>query len=382
MIYHIFHIQLPLIMLGIKTLGNITALYRNEQMKRKQMIQMAIENSYNMLTIQTFIDATGFQLVGTLPFNTMWNSFRRNIPIYITDDLIKAFGYSGTLYKQKQSIFKLVEKYKIQTIRLSNEEYAEFSHTPQDAPNNENQVSHTLQGRPNDSQIDFKELYPSITKAQLKSKPTHVLIMPRDLKKLLLVVNTENGNLVREYMIALDELFELYMCYQDEYKSRQLAIKDTKIDELISEMKQQTTLLTEIRTEQDEQTEMIDELTDKVDRATDERAPRANSYGSFILLQLNDPESYFHFYAIRAEQKRALRARDRIIGKHADATTAIKIDYQPNAMNLFTLIKENLGKKGNKLVEENGNYMALSLNYTANMFIADVRRIEASKKSV
>lgn len=124
------------------------------------------------------------------------------------------------------------------------------------------------------------------------------------------------------------------------------------------------------------------ELTDKIDRATDERAPRANSYGSFLLLQLNDPESYFQFYVIRAERKRAIKARDRIVSKHINATTAIEIDYQPNAMNLFTLIKEDLGKKGRKLIEENGNYITLSRNYNIDTFLSDVRHIEVSKKSV
>jgi hypothetical protein len=361
---------------NIKTLGNIATLYQTEQTRRKQMIQLALESGYNMLTIQAFICATKYKLTDALPFDMMWHSFRQNIPIYMNDTIIKAFGYSGTLFNQKKSILKLVEKYNIPTIQLSNDDYAEFSHYPEPMPN----IC---------DQLNLTELYPPLTKTQLKSKPTHVLMMPRDLKKLLLVVNTDNGNLVREYMISLDELFELYMSYQDEYKSKQLSIKDEKIDTLIADMKQQTQLmteqtqlLTELRTEQEEQTEMIDELTTKIDRATDERAPRATSHGSFILLQLNDPTSHYHFYVIRAERNRALKARTKILDKHVRATTAVEFGYQPNAMNLFTLIKEDLGKKGRKLVEENGNYITLTRNYSIATFLDDVRHIKASKKTV
>ncbi len=81
--------------------------------------------------------------------------------------------------------------------------------------------------------------------------------MPNDLKKLLLV-NTKNGNMVRDYMIALDELFSLYSKYQREYEKNMRMILSRTNDELTKKIDKQTSKL-------DEQTAIIQNQSRKID---------------------------------------------------------------------------------------------------------------------
>jgi hypothetical protein len=119
------------------------------------------------------------------------------------------FGYSGPLYKQKDNIIKLTVKYNIRIIKYKNDEYQIFL-------NNCDMVV---------DDVDFSQLYPPITRTQLKSKPTHILIMPQDLKKLFYVVDTKNGNMLREFFVKFDELLIIYSDYCVAYNNEHQPIK-------------------------------------------------------------------------------------------------------------------------------------------------------------
>ena len=360
-------------------------LFENGKKTRENMIQTALKSSYTMLSIERFIEVTGFKLNNILPFNLMWNSFRDNIPIYVTNGLIKVFGYKGEIKTQKFAMMKLVKKYNIPVIQLNNEEYTSFVGHLEYAPNNSSDQE--------ESKVSLIEgFYPLITKEQLKSKPLHTLIMPKDLKKLWLVVNTSNGDMIRDYVISLDELFNLYLEYQSNYKSSQMAIKDTKIDELnnkieklienselqIQKLNDQDLLLKEMKEENEVQTEILDDMSSKLDKATDERAPRpksANKCEQFLLIKLKG-SAYWRYYVIRAQCASAEKSRIKIMEKYPGSTLELKIEYQPNAGNLYTLIKEQTQ------IKSSGNYIRLRDGYTNEQFITDITKINEERKEV
>ncbi len=184
-------------------------LFENGKKTREEMIQAALKTSHTMLTIKQFIEVAEFKLDDVLPFDLMWNSFRDNIPIYVTNDLIRVFGYKGSFSDQKKNIMNLVKKYNIPVIQLNNNEYKDFL---------ENLV--------------IKDFYPLITKEQLKSKPLHLLISLKDFKLLLMVVNTINGHFVRKYYLNLEELFQKYLLYQCEFYKKSYYLEVKKIYEL------------------------------------------------------------------------------------------------------------------------------------------------------
>jgi hypothetical protein len=51
-------------------------------------------------------------------------------------------------------------------------------------------------------------------------------------------------------------------------------------------------------------------------------------------------------------------------------------------MNLFSIIRDELGKDGRKVVVVLGNYISMTQNYTQDMFVAEVRQIELNKKII
>jgi hypothetical protein len=223
-------------------------------------------------------------------------------------------------------------------------------------------------------------------------------MMSRDLNKLMMVVNTPKGDIMREFCQTLTELFDLYVSYQFQYQSQQVTIKDKRIDELMCEMKNQTNMI-------ENQTRKIDDLHDlneemhgnlevssdqvkkiaaKLDVATDERAPKTKSiikHGKFMLLRLNDPESDWSYYAIRAQPAAAKVRLETVQGNFPDLTIDIQIEYQPNAINLFNLIKEKIAVRDGK-IEYKGNYISLLGAYTHEQFLADIYAMDEAEKSV
>lgn len=74
-------------------------------------------------------------------------------------------------------------------------------------------------------------------------------------------------------------------------------------------------------------------------------------------------------------------AYNNIKEKYPECIIKLRIEYQPNAVNLFNLIKEELRNK-RKTIKVVYNYIKLCLNYTDEAFIADVKKINTSKKEV
>ena len=100
-----------------------------EQDKKENLIiKNALSASVEYLTIKEFIPYTNLD-INTLFLNKLWFSFRKNIPIYIDKSLIKLFGYSGPIFKQKQNLINLMIKYNILYNEYSNDKYKKFTYT-------------------------------------------------------------------------------------------------------------------------------------------------------------------------------------------------------------------------------------------------------------
>jgi hypothetical protein len=360
--------------------------YRTGQVNiEKDMIKKAIDASYNMLPLNSFIRVTGFHVPDIMDLNCIMQ-LKLKIPVLITEQLIRSFGYSGELRKQKECLLKLIKAHNLPFIQMSNTEYKKFTCPPEGTRNNDEKEEPDA----------LSDLYPPLVNPN--GKAVHIFMMSRDLNKLMMVVNTPKGDIMREFCQTLTELFDLYVSYQFQYQSQQVTIKDKRIDELMCEMKNQTNMI-------ENQTRKIDDLHDlneemhgnlevssdqvkkiaaKLDVATDERAPKTKSiikHGKFMLLRLNDPESDWSYYAIRAQPAAAKVRLETVQGNFPDLTIDIQIEYQPNAINLFNLIKEKIAVRDGK-IEYKGNYISLLGAYTHEQFLADIYAMDEAEKSV
>ena len=83
----------------------------------------------------------------------------------------------------------------------------------------------------------------------------------------------------------------------------------------------------------------------KLDIVVDERAPKTRDTDKrtkFKLVRLNDPRQPQDYYCVRAQAARATGQCERLVLRHPQAEVVLDFD-QPNAMNLFNLVKEKLG---------------------------------------
>lgn len=176
-------------------------------------ITKALEHS-DLLTVPEFIKYVNYP-IDTFMIDRFWASIKKNQLIYVDDDLIRWMGYnSSELYHRKMTFMKLLvdrEYYE-----YTNKEYEQFL---------ENPISP-------DGDIG---VYPPVDKSGKSNKVKHVLLPSKTLKLIMMKVNTSKGDQVREYYLSLEELFSIYVEYQNEYKllqtTAQLALKDQKLQE-------------------------------------------------------------------------------------------------------------------------------------------------------
>ena len=356
---------------------DIIDLYSKHKTKQTKLIRKALKRSDIMLTIKEFMEIIKFTLPDVLSVDLMWNTFKLNIPIYITKELVEKFGYKGEFSIQVNSLMKLVAKYNIELTKMNNSEYAEFTRRLQARRNNSPQSGEPIEfdekvdptssdkDEGNETtdedldvpevdytrELDLEELYPEITKKQLKSKPWHYLIMPNDLKKLLLVVNTEKGDMVREYVIKLDELFQIYMEYQLVFKSRISANFERLFQK--AEVRHRELIL-----HIDELNDNIESLSDRLETTANFSVPQTRNRTKterFILVELNDDdENGYEYYVIRAQRLSANVAFRKLRRKYPRCLKKLVIEYQPNSINLYNRIKERLGR----YIIYDGNYLS------------------------
>lgn len=202
----------------IKNIDDVYTYYNKQRDIKANTIKKAINASYNMLTLDEFVEVSEFKMPDIGELNCI-RQLKAGVPVLITKQMVKAFGYSGTYSDQKRNLLKLIKSHKLSYTLLTNAEYKQFmsdfeAREESDLP---------------------QDLYPVLSNV---GRSTHILMMPRDLNKLMMVVNTNKGDVMREFCQTLAELFDLYLKYQSEYKSQQLTIKDKRIDELLSNVKE------------------------------------------------------------------------------------------------------------------------------------------------
>jgi Protein of unknown function (DUF3627) len=156
--------------------------------------------------------------------------------------------------------------------------------------------------------------------------------------------------------ISLEKLIKSYTKYQLYYQRYEGAMLIIKQDELINELKEMRIEQKEMRMEQHVQTEMLENMTTKLDVATDERAPRTESitkYERFILMKLNKKASPWDYCVIGRQRSSANQALKDKREMYKQLEVVIDLDYQTNAINLFNLIKQEIGKKQNLINDIN-----------------------------
>jgi phage anti-repressor protein len=368
------------------------SLYNAEEIKdiseiKNPYIKKAFECSINNITgmpLKEFVKVLDYP-IDPFMVDNFFTNLNDDIPVYVTNELIEWCGFNGKEFKRRKDLFneilKNFEKEK-DYWTYSNKEYEEYY---------ENSMSEI-------SDIENTAVFPNPSEFRGKNKTKHLVLSVDCFKQVMMMLNTPKAKDIRLYYLALEKLIKIYakyQYYQQIFKNQILEIADREHRECIKRLdksnfrleesnKRLEAILTEMKQEQEVQTEVLDEVVDKLDKATDERAPRtrsASKQGQFLLIELNSQVSPWQYYVIRAQKGSIKQTYTKLIEKYPNCEIKLKINYQPNAVNLFNLIKEEL-RNVRKVIRVSSNYIKLASDYTKEQFIEDVKKINAEKKDL
>lgn len=297
-----------------------------------ELITLALGSSIKFLSIEEFMETIQF-VKNPVMTDYFWQVLVQKQGCHVAALLLNQLGYEGE-FKNQQTCFKRFLKRN----GIEPQELSSF-----------------------DPQLKF---YPSVQEEMKNMKPNVIanrkwlIVNPRDFKKIIMKLNTKNGDEIREYYIRMEELIKLYLEYSLYFKERQAQIELQKAKLHISSLED---MLKQMKIDHEEQSrkaeERHDELLDKVeevqydlnivgeklDIAVEDRAPKVYSEPMrerFIIFNRNDPRALSPYYVMRGQDHY-------INGKllsHQKLYPKLKIIFdiscQPNPRNLFVRFKE------------------------------------------
>jgi hypothetical protein len=139
-----------------------------------------------------------------------FHNIRNDMPIYMNQDMIEYFGYSGQELKTQ----------KIRVCELINANFLEYQNQHWWDYNNKEYIeyrkslfaNHSDKSTENPEETyDINALYPPPQRGRGKANTKHLLVAPKLFKEMLMVCQTEKGKQVRRYYIELVDVMELYI---------------------------------------------------------------------------------------------------------------------------------------------------------------------------
>jgi phage anti-repressor protein len=353
---------------------------RDEKMSlddiKSPYIKKAIEynSSYvEMLTIRDFIRITGYP-IDSFMIDSFFLNLRDDIPIYITKELIEWCGFSGDDKTMKRRFYEALESYK------ENEDYWIYSNKEY-----EEYYNNSMHSQPNietspETKVEYdNSSYPAPEEFKGRNKTKHIITTVDCFKDIIMSITTKKAKMIKKYYIALEKLVKLYIQYQVLYKTHKITLLLKANDELHKKVDNLTNMLTGMQEEMSTQTNTLNTMVTKLDNIP--KTSSTSTRGRFLLIKLNKVVSPWDYYVIRAQKVAAKRAYKDIHEKFPNAKIELRIDYQPNAVNLFNLVKEELRTR-RRVIKVVGNYIQLCENYTNEVFVEDIKKINDDKKQV
>ena len=169
-----------------------------------------------MLTVIDFITTTNYP-IDKLYIDRFWATLKNNMLIYVNDELIQWMGFEAKLDRHRKQVFiDLLKHNEIEYKEYSNEKYSEFLTSVR-------------------TDVKNISLYPELPTYKNANKITHILLTSNSLKCAMMAIGNGKAKRVREYYLALEDLFDLYVDYQMQYKERyvqqQLLLKVKEVQE-------------------------------------------------------------------------------------------------------------------------------------------------------
>ena len=251
----------------------------------------------------------------------------------------------------------------------------------------------------------------------IKGTYVHPLLIPQIASWASPYFSIQVSIIVNKYMDnkAIEEKNRQLKEKDDNIKilSDKLDIQNNKINKLLKKNKEQTKLIEEqtknimaqtehikkqtehinkqtkkidiIEEQNDEILQQNDELNEKIDTISETRVVRTENTGDdhcFAVLKNTaiDADEEEMYYAIRTKRKTYNSMFNRMTKKIPTMKLLLKIEFNPNSINLFDRIRQELVDT-NKIITKR-NYFGLNKNYTEASLILDIKKINNEKYNV
>lgn len=154
-----------------------------------------------------------------------------------------------------------------------------------------------------------------------------------------------------------------------------------RIEKLLGKNKKMSKKLTIIKEQNQEITQQNEELIDKVSTVAEDRVIKTEAKEDrheFVVMKDPEASEKERYYAIRTKKRTMKPTIKKYMNVHPKAEILIEIQYNPNSINLWDRIKENLHDK----MRFKLNNFGLKRNYTEEEMIKDINDINEEKLEV
>lgn len=178
---------------------------------RMNMIQKAINTASNILDFDEFIELNEYSLPDISDFKELYND-RVDTLLLVKPRLIKAFGYDGTIVKQKFILLTHALKYGIPFVQLNNAEYEIFR----------NKMLHQNRANIESTSRDINNIYELYPRHKNIHGRLHLLMTPLNLQLLAMTLYTQKTAIMQEYYYQRSTIYSVYTEYMTEYMVRRV----------------------------------------------------------------------------------------------------------------------------------------------------------------
>ena len=219
-----------------------------------------------------------------------------------------------------------------------------------------------------------------------------VWVRKRMLEHLVIMANTRNSRMIREYFLDLKRIMTEYTMYQMVYRSKQaLSIKDTAIEELKKEMKEQSQQLKEQSHQMSAQAEQMKVQSQKLDisnQKLDMLAKILHKETDDKVLDVSTKKKKQELVVLRKKaeptQIEVLRGQQNHVNqhltrKHHDMEVVGKIDTYKNPINLLNRFAESIKKIRDERFEMSNNKIVLKNGSTVEDLMTVFHSLEEDK---
>lgn len=145
-----------------------------------------------------------------------FHNIRNDMPIYMNQDMIEYFGYSGIILEQVKSVKNLVntnflEYHNQHWWDFKNKDYIEYRKNL--LANHSDKSTDKSTENPEETH-DINALYPPPQRGRGKANAKHLLVAPKLFKEMRMLCQTSRGKRIRIYYVDLEETISLYFKYQ------------------------------------------------------------------------------------------------------------------------------------------------------------------------